>query len=161
MSWAQGLRGGSWGSMSWAQGLRGGSWGSMSWAPFICWALLGPFICSTRNKSQMAPNEKVPSNEKLGLRAKHRVKNICLIVEIVFLQKLWKKEDQRTSIFHFADRPELPYEVDFWRNRFAQNIDFQKCWRFFTFAEGDFGRFPKYFCEFVRILAWNRDGKCC
>ena len=23
MSWAQGLRGGSWGSMSWAQGLRG------------------------------------------------------------------------------------------------------------------------------------------
>ena len=63
----------------------------LNWAllgPFICWALLGPFICSTRNKSQMAPNEKVPSNEKLGLRAKHRVKFICLIVEIVFSQKV-------------------------------------------------------------------------
>ena len=56
--------------------------------PFICWALLGPFICSTRTKSQMAPNEKVLSNEKLGLRAKHRVKVKLLIVEIVFLQKL-------------------------------------------------------------------------
>ena len=61
----------------------------------------------------MAPNEKVPSNEKLGLRAKHRVKVNLLIVEIVFLQKLWKIEDQRTSIFHFADPPKLPYEVDF------------------------------------------------
>jgi hypothetical protein len=30
----------------------------------------------------------VPSNEKLGLRAKHRVKVIVLIVEIVFLQRL-------------------------------------------------------------------------
>ena len=61
----------------------------------------------------MAPNEKVPSNEKLGLRATHRVKVNFLIVENVFLQKVWRKEDQRTSIFHFADRPELPYEVDF------------------------------------------------
>ena len=69
-------------------------------------------VCSTRNKSQMAPNEKVLSNENLGLRAKHRVKVNLLIVEIVFLQKLWKKEDQCTSIFHFADRPEVPYEVD-------------------------------------------------
>ena len=70
-------------------------------------------VCSTRNKSQMAPNEKVLVHGKLGLRAKHRVKVIFLIVEIVFLQKLWKKEDQCTSILHFADRPELPYEVDF------------------------------------------------
>ena len=59
--------------MSWAQGLRGGSWGSMG---------------STRNKSQMAPNEKVCFYEKLGLRSKHRVKVICLIVEIKFLQKV-------------------------------------------------------------------------
>ena len=43
---------------------------------------------STRNKSQMAPNEKVRSNEKLGLRAKHRVKLNFVIVEIVFLQKV-------------------------------------------------------------------------
>ena len=69
-------------------------------------------LCYTRNKSQMAPNEKVCVYEKLGLRSKHRVKVICLIVEIKFLQKVWKKEDQCTSIFHFADRPELPYEVD-------------------------------------------------
>ena len=70
-------------------------------------------VCSTRNKSKKAPNEKVCVYEKLGLRAKHLVKVILLIVEIVFLQKVWKKEDQCTSIFHFADRPELPYEVDF------------------------------------------------
>ena len=43
---------------------------------------------STRNKSQMAPNEKVCFYEKLGLRSKHRVKVICLIVEIKFLQKV-------------------------------------------------------------------------
>ena len=43
-------------------------------------------LCSTRNKSQMAPNEKVCVYEKLGLRSKHRVKVILLIVEIVFLQ---------------------------------------------------------------------------
>ena len=39
----------------------------------------------------MAPNEKVLSNEKLGLRAKHRVKVILLIVEIKFLQKYERK----------------------------------------------------------------------
>ena len=61
----------------------------------------------------MAPNEKVLFHEKLGLRSKHRVKVRFLIVEIKFLQKVLKKEDQCTSIFHFADRPELPYEVDF------------------------------------------------
>ena len=31
-------------------------------------------ICSSRNKSQMAPNEKVFVHEKLGLRSKHRIK---------------------------------------------------------------------------------------
>ena len=66
----------------------------------------------------MAPNEKVLLQEKLGLRAKHRVKVIFCIVEIALLQKVWKKEDQRTSILHFADRPELPYEVDFRRKSF-------------------------------------------
>ena len=69
-------------------------------------------ICSTRNKSKKAPNEKVCVYEKLGLRAKHRVKVICLIVEITFLQKVWKN-DQCTSIFHLADWPEVPYEVAF------------------------------------------------
>ena len=74
----------------------------------------------------MAPNEKVCVYEKLGLKSKHRVKVVFLIIGSVFLQKLWKTEDQCTSIFHFADRPELPYEVDFSRNRFARNIGFQK-----------------------------------
>ena len=68
----------------------------------------------------MAPNEKVCVYEKLGLRSKHRVETVFFIVESVFLQKLWKTEDQCTSIFHFADRPELPYEVDFRRNRFPK-----------------------------------------
>ena len=74
----------------------------------------------------MAPNEKVCFYDKLGLRSKHRVKVNFLIVEIVLLQKVWKTEDQCTSIFHFADRPELPYEVDKRRNRFPTIIGFQK-----------------------------------
>ena len=70
-------------------------------------------IFYSRNKYQMAPNEKFFFHEKKGLRSKHLVKVILLIVEIKSLQKVWKKEDQCTSIFHFADQPELPYEVDF------------------------------------------------
>ena len=68
----------------------------------------------------MAPNEKVCVYEKLGFKSKRKVKVMFLIVEIMFLQKVWKKEDQCASIFHFADRPEVR------RNRFAQNIGFQK-----------------------------------
>ena len=113
--------------------------------PFICWALLGPFICSTRNRSQMAPNEKVPSNEKMGLRAKHRVKLNLLIVEIVFLQKVWKLEDQCTSIFHFADRPELPYDVDFWRKSFPTENRFSEILTFLDFFGGWFWVFSKRF----------------
>ena len=88
---------------------------------------------------------------------------IFLIVEIVFLQKVWKKEDQCTSIFHFADRPELPYEDDFWRNRFPTKIGFQKIWRllsFWDFWEGGFGCFRKDFDGFVIILARKNDEKC-
>ena len=89
------------------------------------------------------------------------VKGYVLVVKVQFLTKVWKKEDQCTSIVHFVDRPELPYEVDFSRNRFARNIGFQKSWRFWFFSDGGFGCFRRDFGEFVRILAWNRDGKCC
>ena len=41
-----------------------------------------------------------------------------------------EKEDQCTSIFHFADRPELPYQVDFWRKSFPIQIGVRKMWRF-------------------------------
>ena len=71
----------------------------------------------------MAPNEKVLFHEKLGLRSKRRVK-VRFFVEIKFLQKIRKKEDQCTSIFHFADRPEVPYEVDFRRKSFLQKTVF-------------------------------------
>ena len=74
----------------------------------------------------MAPNEKVCVYEKLGLRSKHRVKVFFFIVESVFLQTLWKTEDQCTSILHFADRPEVPYEVDFWQKTFSTKIGFHK-----------------------------------
>ena len=73
------------------------------------------------------------------------VKGRLLVVKIKFLRKLWKKDDHCTSIFHFADRPEVPYEVHFWRNRFAQNIGVQKSWRFLTFSEGGFGCFRRDF----------------
>ena len=52
-----------------------------------------------------------------------------MIVKVQFLKKVGKKEDQCASIFHFRDRPELPYEVDFRRNifpqkRFPENLTF-------------------------------------
>ena len=40
------------------------------------------------------------------------------------------KEDQCTSIFHFADRPEVPYEVDFRRNSFPTQNGIQTNRRF-------------------------------
>ena len=118
-------------------------------------------ICSSRNESKMAPNEKCFFRKNWGWDQQLEVKVLFLIVKVQFLRKIWKIEDQCASIFHFADRPELPYEVDFWRNRFAQNIGFRKSWRVWTFLEGEFGCFRRDFYEFVRILAWNRDEKCC
>ena len=32
---------------------------------------------------------------------------------------------------------------------------------FLVFWEGGFGCFRRDFDEFVKMLAWNRDGKCC
>ena len=115
-------------------------------------------IYSSTNKSQMAPNEKVCFYDKLGLRSKHEAKIRCLIVKVQVLKKVWKKEDQCTSIFHFADRPEVPYEVGFWRTSFPK----ERFWEnlsFFDFLDGDFGRVLRDFCKFVIILAWSRDGK--
>ena len=43
----------------------------------------------------------------------------------------------------------------------SEKNDFQKSWCFLVFSEGDFGCFRKHFGEFVGIVAWNRDGKCC
>ena len=42
---------------------------------------------------------------------------------------------------------------------FQHKIGFHTNWRFLTFVEGGVGRFRKDFCKFVRISAWNRDGK--
>ena len=71
------------------------------------------------------------------------VKGRFLVVKVKFLKKRWKKEDQCTSILPQADWPELPYEVDFWRNRFAQNIAFQKSWRFWLFWKVVWGVFEE------------------
>ena len=78
-----------------------------------------------------------------GWDQKLEVKGYVLVQKVQFLKKRWKKEDQCTSIFHFADRPELPYEVDFWRNRFAQNIGFQICWRFWNLLRVVLGVFEE------------------
>ena len=40
-----------------------------------------------------------------GWDQKHQVNVMFFIVKVKFLKKRWKKEDQCTSIFHFADRP--------------------------------------------------------
>ena len=45
-------------------------------------------------------------------------------------------------------------EIVFPVNRFPENFVLV-----FILLEGGFGRFLKDFCDFVRILAWNRDGK--
>ena len=34
----------------------------------------------------------------------------------------WTNGDQQKSIFHFADRPDVPYKVDLWRKRFPREI---------------------------------------
>ena len=96
-----------------------------------------------------------------GRDQKLQIKGRFLIVKVQFLKKVKKIEDQCASLFHFADRPELPYEVDFRRNRFPAKIGFQKISRFWVFLEGGFVRFREDFDGFVRILAWNPDEKCC
>ena len=116
-------------------------------------------VYSTREKSQMAPNEKVLFHDKLGSRSNTWGKRLCFGRECpVFLESM---EERGSMYFHFADRPELPYEVDFSRNRFARNIGFENMWRFESFLEGEFGCFRRDSGEFVGILTWNRDGKCC
>ena len=101
--------------------------------------------------------------EKLGSRSKSWGKRLCFgrespVFSSLFLEG-WKKEDQCTSIFHFADRPELPYEVDFWRKSFPIKIGFRKIVRFCAFLECVFLCFSRDFGEFVRILARNPDEK--
>ena len=83
-------------------------------------------ICSTRNKSQMAPNEKMCFHEKLGLRSNTPGKRLCFGRESPVFEESMKEEDQCTSIFHFADRPELPYEVDFEEIVFPKQIGLRK-----------------------------------
>ena len=85
--------------------------------------------------------EKCFFQEKLGLRSKTWGKRLCFWSwKSSFwrnLKKRWKKEDQCTSIFHFADRPEVPYEVDLGRNSFPTKIGFQN--------SGDFMNFGRFF----------------
>ena len=83
-------------------------------------------ICSSRNKSKMAPNEKVFFQDKLGLRSKTWGKRLCFGRESPVFEESMKERRQCTSIFHFADRPEVPYEVDFWRNSFTDKTVFKK-----------------------------------
>ena len=141
-----------------------------------CWGilylegrLLGHILelCRTRRKRLYVLQEINPRwlqmkrcffMKKLGLRSNSWGKNPFCIVKVQSLKNVWKKEDQCTSIFHFADRPEVPYEVDFRRkifskNRFSENVT---C---FILFEGDFGRFQRDFFICVISLAWNRDGK--
>ena len=78
----------------------------------------------------------------------HEVK-ICFYLKSPVFKKVWKKEDQCTSIFHFADRPELPYEVDFWRNSFPTKR-FSENFAFNDFVGGWFGAFPKIFLRICK-----------
>ena len=87
------------------------------------------------------------------------VKGYALTVKVQFLTKLWKKEDQCTSIFHFADRPELPYEVDFWRNSFQKNR-VSEIVTFLDFVGGWFWTFPNRFLQICKQFGLNLDGKC-
>ena len=117
-------------------------------------------ICSSRNKSKMAPNENCFFRKNWGWDQQLEVKGYVLVVKVHFFKKLWKKEDQCTSIFHFADRPEVPYEVDFRRKSFANKKRFPENVVFLGFWGGWFWAFAKKICKFVSSLAWNLDGKC-
>ena len=97
-------------------------------------------LCRTRRKRLYALQEINPRwlqmkkclfRKTWGWGQQLYVKGRFLVVKVQFLKNVWKKEDQCTSIFHFVDRPELPYEVDFWRNSFPKKQNgFHKMWRF-------------------------------
>ena len=64
----------------------------------------------------MAPNEKVFFMKNWGRDQTHEVKGYVLVVKVQFFLVFFEQMKERgycTSIFHFADRPELPCEVDF------------------------------------------------
>ena len=63
------------------------TWGFMGFYVLgsrVTWGFMGFYVL----QEIKAPNEKVCVYEKLGLRSKHLVKVIFVIVEIKFLQKL-------------------------------------------------------------------------
>ena len=80
---------------------------------------------------QTVPKWKSVFSWKTGVEINNTRQQLFLIIKINFLKIICKKDDQYTVILLFADRPELPYEVDFWRNRFAQNIGCQTSFRFY------------------------------
>ena len=112
-------------------------------------------IYSSRNKSQMAPNEKVFFMKNWGWDHKYRVKVHFYNQSPVFEERM----KERGSMYeHF------PLCGSAWgaiwgrllKKQFSNNNCFSEN---STFLDGGFGRFQKDFYKFVIILAWSRDGK--
>ena len=146
-----------------------------------CWVILylvGCFLghnlklCWTRRKRLYVPPEinqrrlqmkKCFFRKNWGWDTKLEVKGYVLVVKVQFLQqKVWKIEDRCTSILPQADRPELPYEVDFWRNRFEETFRtnrFSEKFTFFGFLGGWVWVFPKRFwwdCKDFGLEPWRK-----
>ena len=116
-------------------------------------------ICSSRNKSQMAPNEKVFFMKNWGWDQTHEVQIRFYRTSLVFEESM----KERWSMYeHFPLCGSAWAAI--WGRLFKKEFSntksvFRKFDVFFNFVEGDFGCFRRDFCKFVRILAWNRDGK--
>ena len=89
------------------------------------------------------------------------VKVKFLIVQIVFLQKVWKKKINVRVFSTLRIALSCHMRSTFDETVFQQKSVFRKSEVFLTFWEGDFGCFLKDFNGFVIILAWNPDEKCC
>jgi hypothetical protein len=128
----------------------------------------------------MAPNEKVLFHETLGLRSKTWGESPFFDRDSPVFEENMK--ERRSMYEHFPKMSILRFcheraQIKRWgavRHVIVSGISMRvfficifslKKWFSENVTcfdlEGDFGCFRRDFCEFVRIVAWNRDGKCC
>ena len=115
-------------------------------------------IYSSRNKSQMAPNEKVLFHGKLGLISTWG-KRLCFGRESTVFEETMKEIGSIDEHFPLCGSAWGAIWGRLSKKDLFKKNGVQKMCRFSIFLEGDFGCFRGDFCEFVRIVAWSRDGK--
>ena len=124
----------------------------------LCWARRKRLYVLPEINPKLLQMKKCFLRKNWGWYDKLEVKGYVLVPKVQFLKKLWKKEDQCTSIFHFADRPEVPYEVDFWRKSFPEKW-FSDNLTFVDLLGRWFWAFPKRFrgvCKHFGLEPWRK-----